>query len=271
MTRIPLVPVYPSFLFIFQEEKIIAEIKKWNSKYCILISDSCFQCLYADRKFWSRRYLFPHLCIRISDNTGYPDREFFFLIQEERDSFKELIAKKDQLNRMQRSVAKTFQEVLELTGSLCFMFRSTPSIGSKNWAPSICKKKMVDPHHVFKPKAKVHVQKIRSRSFSQLHLVATSSSMLHRWSQMLPSKIRDNIKYPESIGQGNNWSGLLQCPMGTLTRSATWYLCRYPTRLIFEDNQVADNLNFWIFQVNLKFWVVRNISGIPTHDWEFQV
>ena len=127
MTRIPLVPVYPSFLFIFQEEKIIAEIKKWNSKYCILISDSCFQCLYADRKFWSRRYLFPHLCIRISDNTGYPDREFFFLIQEERDSFKELIAKKDQLNRMQRSVAKTFQEVLELTGSLCFMFRSTPS------------------------------------------------------------------------------------------------------------------------------------------------
>ena len=127
MTRIPLVPVYPSFLFIFQEEKIIAEIKKWNSKYCILISDSCFQCLYADRKFWSRRYLFPHLCIRISDNTGYPDREFFFLIQEERDSFKELIAKKDQLNRMQRSVAKTFQEVLELTGSLCFMFRSTPT------------------------------------------------------------------------------------------------------------------------------------------------
>ena len=126
MTRIPLVPVYPSFLFIFQEEKIIAEIKKWNSKYCILISDSCFQCLYADRKFWSRRYLFPHLCIRISDNTGYPDREFFFLIQEERDSFKELIAKKDQLNRMQRSVAKTFQEVLELTGSLYFMFRSTP-------------------------------------------------------------------------------------------------------------------------------------------------
>ena len=127
MTRIPLVPVYPSFLFIFQEEKIIAEIKKWNSKYCILILDSCFQCLYADRKFWSRRYLFPHLCIRISDNTGYPDREFFFLIQEERDSFKELIAKKDQLNRMQRSVAKTFQEVLELTGSLCFMFRSTPN------------------------------------------------------------------------------------------------------------------------------------------------
>ena len=126
MTRIPLVPVYPSFLFIFQEEKIIAEIKKWNSKYCILISDSCFQCLYADRKFWSRRYLFPHLCIRISDNTGYPDREFFFLIQEERDSFKELIAKKDQLNRMQRSVAETFQEVIELTGSLCFMFRSTP-------------------------------------------------------------------------------------------------------------------------------------------------
>ena len=37
MTRIPLVPVYPSFLFIFQEEKIIAEIKKWNSmgKYSI--------------------------------------------------------------------------------------------------------------------------------------------------------------------------------------------------------------------------------------------
>ena len=130
MTRIPIAPVYPSFLFIFQEEKIIAEIKKWNSKYCILISDSCFQCLYADRKFWSRRYLFPHLCIRISDNTGYPDREFFFLIQEERDSFKELIAKKDQLNRMQRSVAKTFQEVLELTGSLCFMFRSTPKQSS---------------------------------------------------------------------------------------------------------------------------------------------
>ena len=126
MTRILLLPVYPSFLFIFQEEKIIAEIKKWNSKYCILISDSCFQWLHADRKFWSRRYFFPHLCIYISDNTGYPDREFFFLIQEERDSFKELIAKKDQLNRMQRSVAETFQEVIELTGSLCFMFRSTP-------------------------------------------------------------------------------------------------------------------------------------------------
>ena len=127
MTRILLLPVYPSFLFIFQEEKIIAEIKKWNSKYCILISDSCFQWLHADRKFWSRRYFFPHLCIYISDNTGYPDREFFFLIQEERDSFKELIAKKDQLNRMQRSVAETFQEVIELTGSLCFMFRSTPT------------------------------------------------------------------------------------------------------------------------------------------------
>ena len=127
MTRIPLVPVYPSFLFIFQEEKIIAEIKKWNSKYCILISYSCFQCLHADRRFWSRRYFFPHLCIYISDNKGYPDREFFFLIQEERNSFKELIAKKDQLNRMQRSVAETFQEVIELTGSLCFMFRSTPN------------------------------------------------------------------------------------------------------------------------------------------------
>ena len=127
MTRIPAVPVYPSFLFIFQEEKIIAEIKKWNSKYCWLISDSCFQWLHAGRKFWSRRYFFPHLCIYISDNKGYPDREFFFLIQEERNSFKELIAKKDQLNRMQRSVAETFQEVIELTGSLCFMFRSTPS------------------------------------------------------------------------------------------------------------------------------------------------
>ena len=126
MTRILLLPVYPSFLFIFQEEKIIAKIKKWNSKYCWLISDSCFQWLHADRKFWSRRYFFPHLCIYISDNTGYPDREFFFLIQEERNSFKELIAKKDQLNRMQRSVAETFQEVIELTGSLCFMFRSTP-------------------------------------------------------------------------------------------------------------------------------------------------
>ena len=113
---------------------------------------------------------------------------------------------------------------------------------------------MVDPHHVFEPKAKVHVQKIRSRSFSQLHLVATSSSMLHRWSQMLPSKIRDNIKYPESLGQVNNWSGLLQCPMGTRTRSATRYLCRYPTRLIFEDNRVADNLNYW---------VMPNISGKP--------
>ena len=28
---------------------------------------------------------------------------------------------------MQRSVAETFQEVIELTGSLCFMFRSTPT------------------------------------------------------------------------------------------------------------------------------------------------
>ena len=127
MTRILLLPVYPSFLFIFQEEKIIAKIKKWNSKYCWLISDSCFQWLHAGRKFWSRRYFFPHLCIYISDNTGYPDREFFFLIQEEWNSFKELIAKKDQLNRMQRSVAETFQEVIELTGSLCFMFRSTPT------------------------------------------------------------------------------------------------------------------------------------------------
>ena len=137
MTRILLLPVYPSFLFIFQEEKIIAEIKKWNSKYCWLISDTCFQWLHADRKFWSRRYFFPHLCIYISDNTGYPDREFFFLIQEERDSFKELIAKKDQLNRMQRSVAKTFQEVIELTGSLCFMFRSTPTGLSKMTMSSI--------------------------------------------------------------------------------------------------------------------------------------
>ena len=33
--------------------------------------------------------------------------------------------------------------------------------------------------------------------------------MPHR-SQMLPSNIRDNIKYPESPGQGNNLSGLLQ-------------------------------------------------------------
>ena len=127
MTRIPAVPVYPSFLFIFQEDKIIAEIKKWNSKYCSLISDSCFQWLHADRKFWSRRYLFPHLCIHISDNTGYPDREFFFLIQEELNSFKESIAIKGPVDRMQRSVAETFQEVIELTGSLCFMFRSTPT------------------------------------------------------------------------------------------------------------------------------------------------
>ena len=127
MTRIPLVPVYPSFLFIFQEEKIIAEIKKWNSKYCWLISDSCFQWLHAGRKFWSRRYFFPHLCIYISDNTGYPDREFFFLIQEELNSFKESIAIKGPVDRMQRSVAETFQEVIELTGSLCFMFRSTPT------------------------------------------------------------------------------------------------------------------------------------------------
>ena len=127
MTRILLLPVYPSFLFIFQEEKIIAEIKKWNSKYCSLISDSCFQWLHADRKFWSRRYLFPHLCIHISDNTGYPDREFFFLIQEELNSFKESIAIKGPVDRMQRSVAETFQEVIELTWSLCFMFRSTPT------------------------------------------------------------------------------------------------------------------------------------------------
>ena len=130
MTRIPAVPVYPSFLFIFQEDKIIAEIKKWNSKYCSLISDSCFQWLHADRKFWSRRYLFPHLCIHISDNTGYPDREFFFLIQEELNSFKESIAIKGPVDRMQRSVAETFQEVIELTGSLCFMFRSTPTSSS---------------------------------------------------------------------------------------------------------------------------------------------
>ena len=168
MTRIPLVPVYPSFLFIFQEEKIIAEIKKWNSKYCILISDSCFQCLYADRKFWSRRYLFPHLCIRISDNTGYPDREFFFLIQEERDSFKELIAKKDQLNRMQRSVAKTFQEVLELTGSLCFMFRSTPKLYKSKVQVAI--KSWVRPRRARLSQRSKHQQNLKTFGFANILL-----------------------------------------------------------------------------------------------------
>ena len=78
----------------FKKRNIIAETKNWHAIYCLFISDSCFQLLHADRKFWSHRYLFLHLCTYISGNTGYSEREIFLPDRKNKNSFKELIAMK---------------------------------------------------------------------------------------------------------------------------------------------------------------------------------
>ena len=78
----------------FKKRNIIAETKNWHAIYCLFISDSCFQLLHADRKFWSHRYLFLHLCTHISGNTGYSEREIFLPDRKNKNSFKELIAMK---------------------------------------------------------------------------------------------------------------------------------------------------------------------------------
>ena len=75
----------------FKKQNIIAKTKNWHAIYCLFISDSCFQLLHPDRKFWPHRYFFLHLCTHISDNTGYPKKEIF-LPDREKKSFKELIA-----------------------------------------------------------------------------------------------------------------------------------------------------------------------------------
>ena len=78
----------------FKKRNIIAETKNWHAIYCSFISDSCFQLLHADRKFWSHRYLFLHLCTHISGNTGYSEREIFLPDRKNKNSFKELVAMK---------------------------------------------------------------------------------------------------------------------------------------------------------------------------------
>ena len=70
-------------------------------------------------------------------------------------------------------------------------------------------KKTVDPDTVSEPKAKVHIYE---KSGAGAFLVVFGCYLIsdaNRWSQMLPSKIRDNIKYPASPGLGNSWSELL--------------------------------------------------------------
>ena len=111
----------------FKKRNIIAETKNWHAIYCLFISDSCFQLLHADGKFWSHRYFFLHLCTHISGNTGYSEREIFLPDRKKKIHSKSWSQWKDQLNRMQRCVPETIQEVIELTGFLCFLFRSTPT------------------------------------------------------------------------------------------------------------------------------------------------
>ena len=68
-------------------------------------------------------FFFAHIFQVIPDIlTG----KFFFLTGRKK-SFKEPIAMKGPVEPVHRSVPETIQEVIELTGFLCFLFRSTPT------------------------------------------------------------------------------------------------------------------------------------------------
>ena len=68
-------------------------------------------------------FFFAHIFQVIPDIlTG----KFFFLTGRKK-SFKELLAMKGPVEPVHRSVPETIQDVIELTGFLCFLFRSTPS------------------------------------------------------------------------------------------------------------------------------------------------
>ena len=68
-------------------------------------------------------FFFAHIFQVIPDIlTG----KFFFLTGRKK-SFKEPIAMKGPVEPVHRSVPETIQEVIELTGFHCFLFRSTPS------------------------------------------------------------------------------------------------------------------------------------------------
>ena len=69
-------------------------------------------------------FFFAHIFQVIPDIlTG----KFFFLTRRKK-SFKELVAMKGPVEPVHRSVPETIQEVIELTGFLCFLFRSTPTL-----------------------------------------------------------------------------------------------------------------------------------------------
>ena len=79
-------------------------------------------------------FIFAHIFPVIPDILK---GKFFFLAGRTKIHSKSWSQWKDQLNRMQRSVPETIQEVIELTGFLCFLFRSTPRCRT-NSAQHIC-------------------------------------------------------------------------------------------------------------------------------------
>ena len=58
----------------------------------------------------------------------YSHRKFFFLIHEEEKTGEKVNAINGPDECMQRCVPEAIQEVIDLTGFLCFLFRSTPNI-----------------------------------------------------------------------------------------------------------------------------------------------
>ena len=105
----------PEFLLstkYFQETKLFAETKHWHAKYCLVISDICFQSLHADRKFWSHRYFFLLLCTYISGNTGYLDGEIFLPYKKKKNLSKSRSQWKDQLNRCIEVCRSQFRKLL---------------------------------------------------------------------------------------------------------------------------------------------------------------
>ena len=105
----------PEFLLstkYFQETKLFAETRIWHAKYCLVISDICFQSLHADRKFWSHRYFFLLLCTHISGNTGYLDGEIFLPYRKKKNLSKSWSQWKDQLNRCIEVCRRQFRKLL---------------------------------------------------------------------------------------------------------------------------------------------------------------
>ena len=105
----------PDFLLsykYFQETKLFAETRNWHAKYCLVISDICFQSLHADRKFWSHRYFFLLLCTHISGNTGYLDGEIFLPYRMKKNLSKSWSQWKDQLNRCIEVCRRQFRKLL---------------------------------------------------------------------------------------------------------------------------------------------------------------